>query len=119
MVNLAAMSKEQAKNHLRTLGEEARPKWTSLEIKSRIKELAERDQQKGLGVNSNSTKSEMEQKCREKGMTVTKNDTKGSLLPELRSAQEFADKGSDDTIVGFVRHAVKSTRRYLRRTWIG
>ena len=46
MVNLAAMSKDQAKNYLRTLGEEAHPKWTPLEIKSRIKELAERDQRK-------------------------------------------------------------------------
>ena len=59
MVNVSAMSKEQARDHLRTLGEEAHPKWTSLEIKSRIKELVERDHQKGLGVNSNSTKAEM------------------------------------------------------------
>ena len=107
MVNFSAMSKEQAKEHLRTLGEEAHPKWTSLEIKSRIKELTERDQQKGLGVNSNSTKAEIEQKCREKGLTVTKNDTKGSLLRKLRAAQDFEEKGSDETMVGFGRHADK------------
>ena len=99
------MSKDQAKEHLRTLGEEAHPKWTSLELKSRIKELTERDQQTCLGVNSNSSRAEMEQMCRERGMTVTKNDTKGSLLRKLRSAQELEVKGSDETIVGFGRYA--------------
>ena len=65
------------------------------------------DHHKGLGVNSNSTKAEMEQKCREKGMAVSKNDTKGSLLRKLRSAQEFEVMGSEETIVGFGRHADK------------
>ena len=108
MVNVSAMSKEQARNYLQTLGEEAHPKWTSLEIKSRIKELMERDQRKGLGgVNSNSTRAELEQKCRATGTTVTTHDTRGSLLRKLRLAQEFEEKGSDETIVGFGRYPDK------------
>ena len=47
------------------------------------------------------------QMCQEKGLTVTKNDTKGTLMRKLRSAQECEVKGSDDTIVGFGRHANK------------
>ena len=35
MVNVTDMSRDQAKNYLRTLGEEAFPEWTALEIKCR------------------------------------------------------------------------------------
>ena len=41
MANVTDMSKDQAKNYLRTLGEEAFPTWTALEIKFRIGEKAE------------------------------------------------------------------------------
>ena len=105
MVNVSGMNKEQARAHLRTLGEDPHSKWTTIEIKSRIQELTERDHKKGLGVNSNSTKAEMEQMCRVKGLTVTSNDTKGSLLRKLRYAQEFEVDGSDETIVGFGKYA--------------
>ena len=110
MVNISAMSRDQAKEYLRSLGEEAHPKWTSVEIKSRIKELLERDRLPGLGVNSNSLKSEIQKKCEEKGLTVTKNDTRGSLLRKLRSAQEFEMKGTEDTVVGFGQFANRMYR---------
>ena len=38
---------------------------------------------------------------------MTKYDTKGSLLRKLRAAQDFEEKGSDETIVGFGRYADK------------
>ena len=109
MVKVSAKTKEQARGYRHALGEKARPKWTSLEIKSKIleiksrsQELMVRDRQKGLRV-----KAEVEQKCREKGLAVRKNDTKGSLIREIRSAQGFEKKGSDETIVGFGRRADK------------
>ena len=105
MVNISSMCKEQAKAHLRSLGEEPNPSWSSLEIKDRIKELTERDQRKGLGVNSNSTKEQMKQMCMLKGLSVTSNDTKGSLLRKLRQAQEYEVEGSEETLVGFGKHA--------------
>ena len=105
MVNVSSMCKEQARQHLLILGEEAHSSWTSLEIKSRIKELTVRDHKKGLGVNSNSSKAQMEQMCRLKGLSVTSNDTKGSLLRKLRGAQEYEVEGSEETLVGFGKHA--------------
>ena len=91
--------------HLRSLGEEPNPSWSSLEIKDRIKELTERDQRKGLGANSNSTKEQIKQVCIMKGLSVTSNDTKGSLLRKLRQAQEYEVGGSEETLVGFGKHA--------------
>ena len=46
------MSKAQARTYLRALGEEAHPRWTSLEIKFRIGELTETglDRQEGIGA---------------------------------------------------------------------
>ena len=41
MVNVTDMSRDQAKNYLRTLGEEAFPGWTALEIQFRLGEKAE------------------------------------------------------------------------------
>ena len=41
MANVSDMSEDQARNYLRTLGEEAFPTWTALEIKFRIGEKAE------------------------------------------------------------------------------
>ena len=79
MANVSNMSKEQARNHLRTLGEEAHPRWTSLEIKFRIGELTgtELDRQKGIGA----------------------------LLRKLQSTPEREVKGPDETTVGFGRYA--------------
>ena len=92
--------------HLRSLGEEPHPSWSSIEIKARITELTEHDQRrKGLGVNSNSTKEQMKQMCVLKGLSVTSNDTKGSLLRKLRQAQEYEVGGSEETLVGFGKHA--------------
>ena len=52
MANVSDMSRDQANNYLRTLGEEAHPRWTALEIKFRIGELTETelDRQKGIGA---------------------------------------------------------------------
>ena len=41
MANVTDMSRDQAKNYLRTLGEEAFPGWTALEVKFRIGEKTE------------------------------------------------------------------------------
>ena len=79
------MSREQAINYLRILGEEAHPSWTSLEIKFRIGELEEvefgRPKQFGL------------------------------VLRRLLEAPEIPEPGTalrsrpDETIVGFGRYA--------------
>ena len=105
MVNISTMHKEEATAYLLSLGEEANTAWTVIEIRSRIRELMARDQKKGLGVNSGSSKAAMAQMCRLKGLSVTPNDTKGSLLRKLRYAQEFEVDGSDETLVGFGKHA--------------
>ena len=78
MVNVAALTKQEAIDHLRRLGEEPHPKWSSIEIKSRIRELAEAEEKRPLGVNSNSKKEAIVAVCQEKGIHVGKHDTKGS-----------------------------------------
>ena len=52
MANVTDMSRDQAKNFLRTLGEEAHPSWTALEIKFRIGEITETELDRNLGIGS-------------------------------------------------------------------
>ena len=77
MANVSDMSTDQARNYLRTLGEEAHSSWTCLEIKFRIGELTETELDRQQGV--------------------------GAFLRKLQTDREV--KGPDEKMVGFGRYA--------------
>ena len=52
MANVTDMSRDQAKNYLRTLGEEAFPGWTALEVKFRVGEKAETELDRAQSISS-------------------------------------------------------------------
>ena len=86
-LHVSDMSKEQAREYLRILGEEAHPRWTSLEIKFRIGELEEIEfaRPKNLGL--------MVRRILE--------------TPEWPEPDDPIRSRPDETIVGFGRYADK------------
>ena len=82
MANVTDMSKDQAKNFLRTRGEEAHPSWTALEIKFRIGEITETELDRLRGI--------------------------GSLLRKRPASSESDQKGPEETLVGFGRYSERT-----------
>ena len=81
MANVTDMSKEQAKNFIRTLGEDAHPTWTALEIKLRIGEVTETELDRQQGI--------------------------GSLLRKRPASSGQEEKGPEENLVGFGRYATR------------
>ena len=78
MANVTDMSRDQAKNFLRTLGEEACPAWTALEVKFRVGEKTETELDRAQGI--------------------------GSLLRKRPASSASSQGGPEETKVGFGRY---------------
>ena len=78
MANVTDMSRDQAKNFLRTLGEETCPSWTALEVKFRIGEKTETELDRAQGI--------------------------GSLLRKRPASSTSDQGGPEETRVGFGRY---------------
>ena len=82
MANVTDMSRDQAKNFLRTLGEETCPSWTALEVKFRIGEKTETELDRAQGI--------------------------GSLLRKRPASSTSDQKGPEETQVGFGRYTERT-----------
>ena len=103
MKNMSSQTKEELKATLRALGEEAHPRWTSLEIRSRIQELKP-VKMSTASITADSKKSEMVQECEKRGLPVSQSDTKGTLLRKIRSHEEI-NEGVETSVMGFGRYS--------------
>ena len=101
---LSTLTKAKASEWLRSLGEEPRVEWTSVEIKSRIKEIldlmAEEDGQLPKNM-SGMKKADLQRECTERNIHFTEHTTKGSLMRKIREQVEAEKGGKSGSIMGF------------------
>ena len=102
------MTKAEAVQALKDLGEIVHPSWTSVEIKSKLVELKKREdlthnhKLKGLhGMKKN----ELEDLARACGIPFTDNDTKGSLMRKLREQDFLQSTPKPDDLMTFGKYA--------------
>ena len=100
---LSALTKTEASEWLRSLGEEPRVKWTIVEIKSRIKEILDLLEEDGklpknmIGM----AKADLQRECTERNMHFTEHATRGSLMREIREKVEAEQGGTSGSLMGF------------------
>ena len=101
---LNALTKAEATDWLRNLGEEPPVKWTSLEIKSRLVEILNilEDEDGKLPKNFiGMKKAELQHECRERHIHFTMHMTKGDLMRKIREQVEVEKGGGSGSIMGF------------------
>ena len=84
---LSALTKTEASEWLRSLGEEPRVAWTSVEIKSRIKEILDLLAEEDDNLPKNLTgmpKTDLQRECTERHIHFTEHETRGSLMRKIR-----------------------------------
>ena len=101
---LSALTKTEASEWLRSLGEEPRVKWTSVEIKSRINEildlLVEEDSKLPKNM-TRMTKANLQHECTERNIHYTEHETRGSMMRKIREKVEVEKGGKDGSVMGF------------------
>ena len=101
---LSALTKTEASEWLRSLGEEPRVKWTSVEIKSRIKEILDllvEDDSKLPKNMTRMTKANLQHECTERNIHYTEHETRGSMMRKIREKVEAEKGGKDGSVMGF------------------
>ena len=100
---LGLLTKAEASEWLRSLGEEPRVTWTSVEIKTRIRDilifLAAEDGRKLPKNMTGMKKADLQRECTERNINFTERETKGSMMRKIREEAE-ADKGGK-SLMGF------------------
>ena len=105
---LSALTKTEASERLRSLGEEPRVKWTSVEIKSRIKEILDLLAEEDGKLPKNMTgmkKAALQRECTERNIDFTEHETRGSLMRKIREKVETEKGGKGDSLMGFGKFA--------------
>ena len=104
---ILALTKQEASEWLRELGEEPRVAWTSREIKSRIKEildlLAEEEHGKLPKNLTGMKQADLQRECAERNLHFTDHETKGSMIRMIREQAKADACGKSGTIMGFGR----------------
>ena len=102
---LSLLTKAEASEWLRSLGEEPRVTWTSVEIKSRIKDimdfLATEDGKKLPKNMTGMKKADLQRECTERNINFTEHETKGSMMRKIREAAEAGKGGKGGSLMGF------------------
>ena len=122
---LSALTKAEANEWLRELGEEPRARWASMEIKSRIAEildlLTEEDNRLPRNLTS-MRKADLQRECTDRGIHFTEHETRGSMVRKIREQAEAEMGGKSKSIMGFGKHSdmtyeevVESDPAYARR----
>ena len=105
---LTALTKVEASDWLRALGEEPSATWTSMEIKSRIKEILDLLDEEDGKLPRNLTgmkKADLQRECTERNIHFTEHETKGSLMRKIREKVEVEKGGKSGSIMGFGKFA--------------
>ena len=105
---LSALTKAEASEWLRSLGEEPRVKWTSVEIKSRIKEILDLLAEEDGKLPKNLTgmkKAALQHECTERNIDFTEHETRGSLMRKIREKVETEKGGKGESLMGFGKFA--------------
>ena len=101
---LSALTKMEASEWLRSLGEEPRVKWTSVEIKSRTKEildlLVEEDSKLPKSM-TRMKKADLHHECTERNLHFTEHETRGSMMRKIREKVEVEKGGKGGSVMGF------------------
>ena len=106
--SISSMTKAEAVQALKDLGEIVYPSWTSVEIKSKLVELKKREDlthnQKLKGLHG-MKKNELEDLARACGIPFTDNDTKGSLMRKLRDQNFLQSTPDPNDLMSFGKYA--------------
>ena len=101
---LSAMTKMEASERLRSLGEEPSPKWTSVEIRSRITEILDLLAEEDSRLPKNMTrmkKAALQRECTKRLIHYAEHETRGSMMRKIREKVEAEQGGQGGSIMGF------------------
>ena len=103
-----ALTKAEASQWLRAMGEEPNTAWTSIEVKDRIQEIlkeldeGEVDLPKGMSAMK---KEDLLEEMRKRGLSAGQHETRASMMRKIRADAEALHGGTAETLMGFGKHA--------------
>ena len=105
---LSALTKQEASEWLRGLGEEPRVTWTSMDIMSRSKEILDllaEEEDGTLPKNlTGMKKADLQRECAARSIHFTEYETKGSMVRKIREQVEAETGGKSGSIMGFGKY---------------